>query len=285
MDFKKFIGLIILLSLFGNIFVFANTPGQDAGAAAAKLTSGKSVSNFFEAFGNFYDSLKGKQSSNILDGFAIIIMFGGLYAIFFNLTRFAFKGENNKSARKGASVILSILVTGALITSLKDSEGFVSYYGGMIIFLLTSFTLIFGYIAYSKWVLAQIKHTGGRIALLALGLVVIDITLSSIIGRLFETYSKGLVFWVSESIGAIASFAMPLIFVGLLWWALIKGDSSDDKIEKAVESEEDKIKKNKIAKVKALTKSYANSLKSGFDSSKKKREKLKELNNLINGGL
>lgn len=294
MNFKKLISLLLFLTLFSGIFVFGATQGQDNGKKAADLSNliptDFSISKVLAKFGTFYEGLKTEKgnSSHILDGIAILVMFAGLYSIFFNLTRFVFKGENNKPARKGASVILSIMITGALVTTLNAKEGFVSFYGGRIILLFALVVLILGYIAYVKWINKEFKNGGARVTLWASGLIMIDITLSSIIKNLFSLPDKGsFVQFIYDLSNSIGSGAATFVFIGAGWWLFThyksNNDSDDDK-EDSDETAERKELEAKEKEIKTIGNALVNSLVKGNDASKNKTKFLNKIQQKIHSG-
>lgn len=125
--FRKFSLISVLLSFF---FISGCTP---------TTTASSWIATGLAPIGQFYHALK--SNSNIIDGFAMVFFFIGMYLIMFNLTRFAFKGKGATPARRGASMILSIMITGAMVKAV-GSVSFVGYYGSLIILIILTFLWI-----------------------------------------------------------------------------------------------------------------------------------------------
>jgi len=185
----KFNVIIFVFMIFSLLIssIFANDAFTSFSKESNELSStglSNAIPSGLNPIGDFYQVLT--KNNDVVDGLAVIFVMIGLYFIFFNLTRFAFKGDGAKPARKGASLMLSILVTGSLVVNIGE-DGFVSYYGGIITFFMVLVAALATYIAYFKKISESFKENAPlKWGLAALGLVIIDITLSSVAKKLFK---------------------------------------------------------------------------------------------------
>lgn len=221
MNILKKLGILSLISTLSLPQIFAST-------FTDKIIVGLS------SFATLYLSLT--QNNNIMNGVAIIVLFFAMYLVFFNWTRYAFKDEGAKPARKGVSVILSILFTAALIRITPSELGFVGYYGGIITFVLVLALILFTYVRFINTVNKKYKKNNAmKYGLYSLGLIIIDITLSNLIVRLFESVSKpSIIHWLINNLSTIASFALLIAII-----AIPIGLMSHNKKEKKKDEDEE----------------------------------------------
>ncbi len=141
-----------------------------------------------DIFGELFSKLQ--ETPAILDGIAIIIFFLG----FFQIANFAFskvfKGDGAAQARKGASAIFSIFITGALIIH-NPSDGFVSFYGGLLLFYI-GVAMLFG--IYFPWVKKtwtnNTENKTKAVLLISLALLMIIISIQSFATKLFGNLTE-----------------------------------------------------------------------------------------------
>lgn len=271
--------------------IFANNPFHSFVVEANKQSStglSNGITSGLKPIGDFYDLLT--QNNSVVDGLAVIFVAIGLYFIFFNLTRLAFKNEGAKSARKGASLMLSILVTGSLVVNIGEDH-FVGYYGGIITFFMVLVAALATYIAYFKKISESFKDNKFlKLGLAALGLVIIDITLSSVAKKLFTAVNKGngvpvLISWILNLLHNNMYLIIIIAVFGAIFGFLFKGNSSssNDTVENPYITT-DKDKKN-INEIKGAMNNVLTNVQSINELNKKESDLLKATDKSLNSAI
>lgn len=206
--------------------------------AASNLADFNLLSSF-DIFGNLYNILKG--NNHILDGIAVIIFFVSSFQIFNNILSKIFKGSGHAQARKGASAILSIFITGALVIH-TPSGGFVSFWGGLLLFYI-GVAMLFG--LYFPWVKKtwenNVENRAKALFLISLASLMLIFSIESFATRLFDNNAQNAFTW--QLVNYLASLNGILILICI--FSLIKIVSNWNKMNTSSSDSVTKKKKNR----------------------------------------
>lgn len=179
----------------------------------------------FNIFGTFYELLNG--NNHILDGIVIIVFFIGFFQISNHIFAKIFKGSGHSQARKGASAIISILVTGALIIH-NPGKSFTSFYGGLLLFYL-SLAMMFGiFIPWVKKTWVEGDNWGKSTVLISIWALVIIVLTNAIAvkitgdGGVVDNLLINIIIYIFNRIVIVF---VSLIFIGIFVWVRYNKES------------------------------------------------------------
>lgn len=155
----------------------------------------------------FEDLYLALEKGNILDGIVVIVFFTGLFLIFRNIFSKVFKGSGNQPAARGASLILSIMITGAMVMNLGAKESFTQYYGNIILLVVSLLFAVGGFGVYFRKIVGSDFPGLLKLIYIFLGLVVTSWIISAVSFKAHSltsiSFFKNLHFWSLETLGLV----------------------------------------------------------------------------------
>lgn len=206
-------------------------------------------------FGSLYSSLLSSngEPNLIANGIALIFVAVGIFWLMNYLMGKFMKGDGSAQARKGIAIISTIFLLGGLLTALKDGETFLGFYGSMTLFFFVMLLMVSILIRTLKES-NETQSLPKKIFIISIGLIIIDLTLSSLANRLFNQSSQpNIIGWILNNLGDLVGIAILLIVFYGIFFLFKKGvNNVSDRNKKISEEPEikqanliiDKIRKN-----------------------------------------